>query len=362
MLRKVVVYPFVFVSSVVASDYEFSFDELEEIETKSYEYSSYIKTEHKHQILNKTFQETYLGEFYLNYKYFQDKYTFYGDFLANYENIDKSEDSNYNLNQAYINYKYNDNHQLNIGKKTPKWGKGYFVNPIAFIDKRKDPNNPEASRQGYTLLNYKYNKVYKGDIKNSSIDIIYLRTTKELNDELYDENSNILALKSYILYKDIDIDLVYVYSDEVQNSYGVDFSTNIETNFEIHGEYGANDDHYHSYLFGLKYLTSSELTILSEYYYQNKQQTKKTPFYDNRYFINNFTKKEPCEILYFNIYYKNILNIDDNSHQNNLGFVYSKIKNLEIDLSYGDYIGNSSSEYGQKLVDKFTYLKLKYSF
>ncbi len=36
-----------------------------------------------------------------------------------------------------------------LGKKTFKWGTGYAWNPVGFIDRPKDPNNPEEALEGY---------------------------------------------------------------------------------------------------------------------------------------------------------------------------------------------------------------------
>ena len=371
-MKKVL--PFILTLSglLFADDYSFNFNELEKIEVKTYEYSGYIKGEQKHQILNqsspnystknKNSMDSNYGELFFNFKYFKNKFTIETELMANYENIDNSENDQYTVNQLHINYKYNNNHQVNIGKKRSKWGKGYFFNPVAFIDKKKDPNNPEASREGYSQINYKYNKVYKNDLKNFSFDAVYLRTTPELNYDLYSTNSHTVALKSYFLYKDIDIDILYLYNDKYTNRYGIDFSTNIKTNFEIHGEYGKSDDGLYSYLAGIKYLTAKDLTITSEYFYQNEQLSRTQSFWDKKYFINKFSQKEPLDILYLSVYYKNSYNLSDDSHQNNLGFIYTKIKNLDIDFSVGKNFGDSSSEFGSKLVDKFSWLQLKYSF
>jgi len=371
-MQKFLPYLLIISSFVFADDYSFDMDELEQIEVKTFEYNGYLKTEYKHQVLNqsspkyliknKNNMEAYLGEAYLDSKYFKENYTFESEFMANYENIDNIEDNSYNINQAFINYKYNTNHQITLGKKIAKWGKGYFFNPIAFIDKKKDPNNPEDSKEGYIQTDYKYNKVLSGDLQNISLDAVYIKTSNEINDELYKGDSKIIALKTYLLYRDIDIDLAYLYSNKSSEKYGIDFSANLETNFEIHGEYGKFSDGYYSYLLGLKYLTINELTITSEYYYQSEEQLKTTPFWGKKYFINKFSQKEPFDILYLNIYYKNSLNIEDNSHQNNLGFIYTKFKNLDIDFSVNKYFGDNFSEYGSKLVDEFLWLQLKYSF
>lgn len=370
-MRKILVL-LLSISFSYGDNYSFDFTELEEIEVKSYEYSGYIKTQQKHQILNeaspkfntknKNSMDTYLGEAYLNFKYYKNEYTFTTDFVANYNNIDEVESDTYTLNQSFVTYKYNNHHLLSLGKKTSKWGKGYFFNPIAFIDRKKDPNNPEASREGYTQVNYNYNKVYDSEIQNLSLDVVYLKTSSNINDDLYDQDSNILAIKSYILYKDIDLDFVYFYADQLPNKVGFDFSANIETNFEIHGEYSRNDEGYYSTLLGLKYLTTNDLTITSEYYYQNETQDNTTPFWDRKYLLNKFSQKEPLDILYFSLYYKNSLNISDNSHQNNLGFIYTGVRNLDIDFSIGKYYGDKNSEFGSKLIDKFSWLQIKYSF
>lgn len=371
-MKKILFSSFALVTLIFASDYEFSFDELETIETKSYEYNGYIKSEYKYQSINKespsyptknkSSQETYLGELFLNYKYFKDKYTFHIDVAANYENIDHNKDNKTTLQQGFINYKYNNNHQFYLGKKTPKWGKGYYFNPTAFIDRKKDPNDPEASREGFTQINYQYNKVLNNDLKNITFDMVYLQTSKDTNEYLYGDDSNILALKTYILYKDIDIDLIYLYSDKSENKAGIDFSTNIETNFEIHGEYGRYDNGYYSYLLGFKYLTLNDLTILSEYYFQNQTQQQSSQFWDEKYFINSLTQKEPFDILYTNIYFKNILNINDNSFQNKLGFTYSGIKNFDLDISFTKNCGKRSTEFNSKLIDSTAWINVKYSF
>lgn len=352
-----------FSTLIFASDYEFSFDELETIETKSYEYSGYLQGDYKYQTLDKGSQNTYLGELFFNYKYFLDNYTFNFDLMANYENINQNEDFETFISQGYLNYKYNENHQIYLGKKTPKWGKAYYINPIAFIDRRKDPNDPEASREGFSQINYQYNKVFTNDLKNISFDAVFLKSTKDINDYFYSgKDSDIFAFKTYFLYKDIDIDLVYLHNNEDENKFGFDFSTNLQTNFEIHGEYGSFENGYYSYLLGLKYLTESDLTILSEFYYQNQTQTNNKSFWDKKYFINSFAQKELFDILYTSIYYKNILNINDKSHQDKIGVLYTGIKNFDIDFSITKNTGTNLSEYGKKPVNENFWLKVKYSF
>ena len=349
---------------LVADDYSFNMDELDTIEVKSYEYSGYLKSEYKYlNIKSEPNIDSYLGEAMLDFKYYNDKLTINSEFMVNYENIDNSEDKSYSLNQLYLNYSFNKNHFINVGKVSSKWGKGYFFNPIAFIDRKKDPNNPELTKEGYELFGYKYNKVYTGsNLKNFTFDMIYLPTSSNQNNDLYNNTSNNIALKAYFLYFDTDIDIAYLYSDKTANKIGMDFSTNVETNFELHGEIARDTDGLYSYLIGIKYLTLNDLTITSEYFYQNETLDKTEPFWDNRYFLNKFSQKEPFDILYSSVYYKNSLNIDDKSYQNTLGVTYSFNNNIDTDISIGNNHGKVLSEYGSKRVSKFFSFEIKWSF
>jgi hypothetical protein len=338
-----------------SDDYGFDFDELDIIETKPYEYSGYIRGEFKY--LDKSNIKDY-SELLFNYSYFRDNYTFISQTVANYTNS-KSDTI---LNQLFLNYKYSSNSEFNFGKRALKWGKGYYFNPVAFIDREKDPNNPELSKEGFISIGYRYNEVFYSSLKNFSFDILYLKKDDNLNSELDTIDSDIFAFKSYFLYYDIDIDFIYFYSVEGLNKCGVDFSTNIETNFEIHSEFAKYESSFYLYLIGLKYLTESELTILSEYYYKNETKLRSEPFWDKKYLINSFTQKEPFDTLYLNIYYKNSLNLSDKSYQDRVGFLYSGVNNLDIDFSIIQNSGNSSSEFGSKSVNNYFWLDLKYSF
>ncbi|MCK5293219.1 MAG: hypothetical protein KAJ49_01110, partial [Arcobacteraceae bacterium] len=223
-------------------------------------------------------------------------------------------------------------------------------------------NNPEAAKEGYILGNYKYNKSYVGDLKNFSLDIVALSTSTNKNEDFYSQDSKNIAIKSYILYLDTDIDFIYYYSDVLKDKVGIDFSKNIKTNFEIHGEFVKQKDGYNSYILGIKYLTADDLTITSEYFYQSEQLSTIVPYYDNRYFINKFSLKEPMGIVYFTIYYKNSLNIKDDSYQNNIGGIYSFKNNIKLDISYNNNRGDSLSEFGGKQVSDTIWSKVIWYF
>ncbi|MCK4815109.1 hypothetical protein KA005_05005, partial [bacterium] len=51
--------------------------------------------------------------------------------------------------EGYLALKPLSNLTIDVGKKTSKWGKGYAWNPVAFVDRPKDPDDPELSLEGY---------------------------------------------------------------------------------------------------------------------------------------------------------------------------------------------------------------------
>ena len=40
---------------------------------------------------------------------------------------------------------------LETGKRSLKWGKGYAWNPIGFVERPKDPNDPQVAREGFVM-------------------------------------------------------------------------------------------------------------------------------------------------------------------------------------------------------------------
>ncbi|MEA2028743.1 MAG: hypothetical protein U9N49_07180, partial [Campylobacterota bacterium] len=311
---------------------------------------------------NKSSMFTNLLESEFNFKYLKDNFKFMAQLFANYQDVDGLTSDSYSVNQLFLEYKFSDNHLLSVGKKAPKWGKGYFANPVAFIDRKKDPHYPEHAKEGYSFLSYSYNKSYSGELKNFAFDLVYMPTTKDINSDFYNNKSHNVIFKSYFLYKDIDIDLIYLYSNKQNDKIGVDFSTNLQTNFEIHAEIAKEMNSGYSYLLGLKYLTQNELTIIIEYLYQSERLDRSEPFFDKQYLFTKLTQKEPFDILYSTIYYKNSLNLEDRSHLNGIGFTYSFKNNFEIDISYNQNFGEDSSEFGSKLTNKFFWTQLNWYF
>ena len=326
-MKKILVSLMLLFSFSLAGDYDFDFDK---IEVKSYEYSGYIRSEYKYLNLKDENDHVTFNEALFNFKYFKDIYTLTSSLSAILE------DEKLTAYQLYLTAKHSDNHIIDIGKKTLRWGKGYFFNPIAFLEHAKDPLQPEITKEGFAMANYRYNKSYEGDLKNMMVNLVYVPSSSKLNDS---EN---LALKLYLLYLDTDIDFIYLYSDKMADKIGFDFSKNLEPHFEIHGEFVKEIGGFNSYLLGLKYVTQSDIIITSEYFYKSDINKK--------ILINKFAKKEPFEVVYSTLYFKDIYNIEKKSHLDTLGFTYAFKNDITIDASYNHYSKG-------KNIDNFIWLK-----
>lgn len=374
-------------SSLYASEYDFDMGSLEEMEPKSYEYKGYLRVEDRPQRLNKEapiyiqsgddreYQNYLHLEALLEFSYFYEDLTLKTSLMGTYDYIkDKNAEDDYPVNELYIENRFTHNHSALLGKQSLKWGKGYFFNPVAFFDRPRDPTQPTLAREGFHIAKYSYNKSFQSNLKNISFDLLYLNANDNINKEYRlltnQEDSNNIGARLYLLYFDTDIDIIYDYSDKAKDKIGIDFSTNLQTNFEIHAEYAKELDGYFSYLLGLRYLSESDLTLISEYLYRSNGLSKNEiqalpitlPFAAKDYLINLLAQKEPLDVLYLSLYYKNICNLQDYSQQNKLGFTYSFKDDIELDLSYNINSGSQDSEFGKKSVEDFLWLKTTWAF
>jgi len=219
-----------------------------------------------------------------------------------------------------------------------------------------------------------------------------------------------------MLFLDTDIDLLFLKGESRGDKFGADFSRNITTSFELHGEYAImpgyvkrylddtgvlQEKEYNaaSYLAGLRYLTERETTFIIEYYHNgtgmsnsemenyykfintadNMYQTtgndmlfeKASDLTEGNYGRANpmrnyaylrISQKEPFDILYFTPAVNFISNIDDRSFTVTPELLYSGINNFEVRLRYTFLSGDKFSEYGEKPVDHKFDIRLRYYF
>jgi len=371
-------------TALIGGEYDF---DMEAIETKSYEYSGYLRADDRYQQLNtesplyiqnsdERSSQNYLHlEALLNLAYFKDIYTFKSSFTATYDHVNSNNRDDLVINELFAEAKPTQNHMFLVGKQSLQWGKGYYFNPVAFFDRPKDPTQPTLVREGFWMANYGYTKTFNNALKNIRLDLLYLRASSSFNEDYYtfaanEQTSHNIGAKLYMLLFDTDIDLIYNYADSAKDKIGIDFSKNLLSNFEIHGELAKELGGYHSYLLGLRYLSSFDLTLISEYLYRSNGLSKEEieerdttlPFAAKSYVITLLSQKEPLDILYFTLYAKDMLNLEDQSHQDKFGFIYRFSNNVDLDLSYNINSGSSLSEFGKKMVSDFAWVKVMWYF
>jgi hypothetical protein len=294
---------------------------------------------------------------------------------------------------------------LDIGKKRMKWGKGYAWNPVAFIDRPKNPNDPELALEGYIVFSIDYIKSFQGKLKTITLTPFLLPVNKHINSTFGKPNQLNFGGKIYFLFYDTDIDLMFLSGGSVPASYGMDFSRNITSNFEIHGEFAyipdyrkkiihkdgtVGEEKYPStnYLLGIRFLTKTNTTFFFEYLrngngytsyemenfyslidqaYQSyllsgddsqlkflsdtapKAYRTFAPMQD--YLYLRISQKEPWNILYFIPSLTSIYNLRDKSFSLTPELLYNPITNLELRAKITILLGKRGTEFGEKQND-----------
>ena len=321
-----------------------------------------------------------------------------------------------NLYEGYITSRPSSAFNFSIGKKSLKWGKGYAWNPVAFLDRPKDPEDPELAREGYVVVSADYIKSFDGPLKTFSFTPVLMPVYDHINNDFGKNNNLNFAGKIYLLLYDTDIDFIFLAGQSRANRYGMDFSSNVTSNFELHGELAFIDDHKKrfidsdgtvfneeydatSYLLGLRYLTKSDTTYIFEYFHdatgfaESEMQdyfsfidtgydtylssgddsllrkasnvaggsyNRKNPMRD--YLYLRASQKEPFDILYFTPSLTGIFNINDKSLSIGPELLYTGIKNLELRLKATFLFGDSYTEFGEKLSDSKIEFRIRYYF
>jgi hypothetical protein len=193
--------------------------------------------------------------------------------------------------------------QLEAGNKVFKWGKGYAWSPVAFVDRPKNPEDPEELRQGFTIFTADWNQSFGGALKNAALSAVGVPVYKHVNTQFGELNHMNFASKLYLLLYDTDIDFMVSTGSSRSTRFGFDFSRNITTNLEIHGEWARINNfklntinaqgvattrqwNAISYLLGLRYLSPQETTYIFEYYHNGTGVTQ-NQFQDFVTFTNN---------------------------------------------------------------------------
>lgn len=322
----------------------------------------------------------------------------------------RGSDSDGRMYEYYAAWQADERINFELGKRALRWGKGYAWSPVAFLERSKDPSDPELSREGFVMATGSWVRTFDGPLQTLTLTAAALPTTSDLNPEFGSAGYVNPALKLYGLIFDTDVDLIYAAPGSRGPRVGFDFSRNLGSNLEIHGEWARSTDAtralltpantlavetrtYDSYLLGLRYLTERDTTILFEYYRNGNGYSlqEMSQFYDlvrasttnaalfqpaaraasqgynqpnmmQNYVYLRVSQKEPFDILDFTPSITLIANTDDHSSSLIPELLYTGVKNLELRLRLALNSGPASSDYGEKPVQSRIELRARYFF
>ena len=337
----------------------------------------------------------YRLDFYLNGDY---RFEGLGFFVKTFTQYVRQEPAEPALFELYGSLSLSPRLSMSLGKRRYNWGKGYAFNPVGYANAEKDPENPDLSLAGRSALYMEYNRSLDGhDLQNFSLSGVMLIPEAEDNTRFAPARRIGMALKLYLLVRNVDIEVMTFYQKGKARRYGADFSTNLKTNLEVHGEldYAVGEDTYFilddrparrrnsglSHLLGMRYLTTSNTTLIVEFYHRSNGMNEGI-FADyvayvrdglrddtapdaeaNRAVVNDLFRRknlmrdyayaklmhpEPFSILYSSVSAFVIYNLQDKSYVLSPQLAYKPVTNFEFLCWPSFLVGTAETEYGSR--------------
>jgi hypothetical protein len=343
--------------------------------------------------------DDYLSQYRLDF-YLDGEYRFeeLGVFVKSFSQYVRQEPIDPSLFELYGSLNLSPRLSMSLGKRRYNWGKGYAFNPVGYINAQKDPENPDLALAGLSALSLDFNRSLEGhNLQNFSLSGVVLIPEAEDNTRFAPASQIGMALKFYLLVRDVDIELMTLYRRGQARRYGADFAANLKTNLEMHGEldYAVDEDTYRilngdpvhrrrsglSYLLGIRYLTATNTTLVAEFYHRSNGMNK-AEFVDyvayvqdgakddlspdaevNRAIANDLfrsknlmrdyayaklTHPEPFSLLYSSVAAFVIYNLQDESFVLSPQFAFKPFTNFEFLCWPSLLAGGAEAEYGSR--------------
>lgn len=302
---------------------------------------------------------------------------------------------------------------LDVGKQVQRWGKGYAWNPTAFFERPKDPNDPSLSREGFVMASADWVKSLSGPVAAIGIAPLLLPASSDVNSDYGTTGEINLGAKLYLLVADTDIDLMWAAEGSRPQRIGFDFSRNLGSNLELHGEWARSiaatrpvldadgairteKKNLDNWLIGARYITEREVTWIAELYrngagYDDAQLGHFYRLLDDafaaggsasaqaqalslarsgygranpgrHYAYLRVSAKDPFDWLYVTPALTAIANLDDHSWQMTPEITYAGWQNVELRARAVLLHGEKLSEFGEKAVGRRLELWLRLYF
>jgi len=307
-------------------------------------------------------------------------------------------ESSFDLFEAYGSYAPSPNFATQAGKKVYNWGKGYAFNPAGFVNPAKDPENPELAQAGFLSVNAEYIKSFSSDdLQSFSATVVVIPQGPSINNRFGETNYTDFALRLSFLLWDTDLDFMTYQSSMLPKQYGVDLSTNLLENLEVHAELSvakqanryfmvngllqSDKTDVTSYLLGVRYLNEWNTTVIAEFYHNGLGLTKeeyqsyrdflldglavgtpaaiqqtlgtsqtyfKSSMLMRDYLYCKVSQPEPFDWLYFTPSLFTIYDLNDKSFLLSASLNYKPVTNLEFIFWPSLLIGGNATEFGDR--------------
>jgi len=327
-----------------------------------------------------------------------------------------STQADHRLYEGALSFRSSERTTLEAGKRALRWGKGYAFNPIAFVERAKDPNDPNLAREGFWLLDGDFISNPGGRVRTVAFTPVLVPVTGAINGDFGARGHLNPAAKLYLLVHDVDIDLAWLGQGSRAGRFGADFATNLAQNFEVHGEWarvGAtpkplvdasgrftpSSQQSTDWLLGLRYLTEGDTTWIGEYFHNGSgfdaaqlrdfdtfagtaferflqgggstalelaqalaQGAYGRPNPGRDYLYVRAQQKDAFGIVYFQPALTLMANLHDRSFQLTPELLYTGINNLELRARAYLLRGGSGTDFGEKQARRKLEVYARYYF
>ncbi|OOG23606.1 hypothetical protein B1C78_10795 [Thioalkalivibrio denitrificans] len=408
-----------------AATAEFTFDfDIARYERPAYEFSGYLQGTVEHLRLDRdsalyalNFPDRDPGSF--------ERYRGLGELSALYRHEDSTlrariqaeavddifgTSSDLNVHELYVSTPAGERTSLEIGKRSLRWGTGYAWSPIGFLERPRDPTDPELSREGFFLGSVEYVRSFpQGQLRTVSFTPVILPVTADVNGDFGERETVNVAARLYLLYRDTDIHVTARSDGSRPGALGIGFSRNPVPHMEIHGELAwydgrtralisdggleTDDTRPVDLLLGMRYLTRGETTWIVEYYRNGAgySRDEMRRFFDlasasrddpalrpraiaarregygapqamRDYLFLRVRKSEPWDALYWSLGVNAIVNLHDGSASTIPEVMYTGFRNTELRGRLAVLSGGRDTEFGERLNDWRLELRARYFF
>jgi len=153
------------------------------------------------------------------------------------EHTQISHDSENRFDELAVSWKPRPEFMLDAGKIALRWGEGYTWNPVAFVERPKDPTDPRQPREGYTMILARMAGNFPGALRSVAFTPLLLPVTEDVNSDFGKHGHLNLAARLELQYSETDVDFYFLSNGSRSERAGLDFSHDVLDGLEIYGEW-----------------------------------------------------------------------------------------------------------------------------